>query len=128
VKSLKLLILPLFIIGLISFLALFRPATAASPNSTESSIISPAAQANGVTLEKKAGSATVELGQVVTFTVTIKNDGNRAIDFTLTDAMPEGLALALHSHTISATLGTLDKRPISLISASPLRRLRPAKP
>jgi YidC/Oxa1 family membrane protein insertase len=108
VKFIKLLILPLVIIGLISFLALNRPVTAAPPDQPGTTVISPVAQANGVTLEKQASSKTVPLGQVVTFTVTIKNESNRAIDFTLTDAMPEGLALASQSHSISATLGTFN--------------------
>ena len=107
-KSIKLLILPLVIIGLISFLALHRPVTAAPPDQPGTIVISPVAQANGVTLEKKANSKTVQLGQVVSFTVTIKNESKKAIDFTLTDAMPEGLALASQSPSISATLGTFD--------------------
>jgi YidC/Oxa1 family membrane protein insertase len=102
VKSLKLLILPVFIVGLISFLALFQPVTAAPPDRVSANLI---AQANGVTLEKEASSPTIELGQVVSYTVTVKNDGNRAIDFTLTDAMPPGLSLALQTHSISATVG-----------------------
>jgi YidC/Oxa1 family membrane protein insertase len=105
VKSLKLLILPVFIVGLISFLALFQPVTAAPPDRRAAN---PIAQANGVTLKKEASSPTVELGQVVTYTVTVKNDGNRAIDFTLTDVMPPGLSLALQTHSISVTLGTFD--------------------
>jgi len=108
VKSLKLLILPFVIIGLISILALNRPVTAAPPDQPGTTVVRPVAQANGVTLEKKASSKTVQLGQVVTFTVTVKNESKKAIDFTLTDAMPEGLALALQSHSISATLGTFD--------------------
>ena len=107
-KSLKLLILPFVIIGLISILALNRPVTAAPPDQPGTTVVRPVAQANGVTLEKKASSKTVQLGQVVTFTVTVKNESKKAIDFTLTDAMPEGLALALQSHSISATLGTFD--------------------
>ncbi|GAB4408438.1 MAG: hypothetical protein Fur0044_01690 [Anaerolineae bacterium] len=109
-KSLKLFILPLIIVGLISFLALFKPVVAASPDQEQAVALSPVAQAGGVTLEKKASSATVPLGEVVTFTVTIKNGGNRAIDFNLTDAMPEGLSLALQTHSISTTLGTFDNQ------------------
>lgn len=105
-KSLKLLILPLLIIGLISFLGLFKPVVAASPEPEQPAALSSVAQTNGVILEKKASSNTVALGQVVTFTVTIDNGSNRAIDFSLTDAMPKGLALALHGHIISATVGT----------------------
>ncbi len=108
VKSIKLFILPLVIVGLISFLALFKPIVAASPDQEQAVVLSPVAQANGVSLEKKASSDTIQLGQVVTFTVTVDNQSNRAIDFNLTDAMPEGLALALHGHIISATVGTFD--------------------
>lgn len=108
VKSIKLFILLLVIVGLISFLALFKPVVAAPPDQEQAVALSPVAQANGVTLDKKASSDTVQLGQVVTFTVTVDNQSNRAIDFNLTDAMPEGLALALHGHIISATVGTFD--------------------
>jgi YidC/Oxa1 family membrane protein insertase len=108
VKFLKLLILPLILIGLISFLALNRPVTAAPPDQLNMIMLSPVTQANGVTLEKKASSDTVQLGQVVTFTVTINNESEKAIDFTLTDVMPQGLSLALQSHSITATLGTFD--------------------
>lgn len=107
-KSLKLLILPFIILGLISFLAVFQPVTAAPPDQPH--VLSPVAQANGVTLEKQVSTQTVQLGQVVTFTVNIKNEGARAIDFTLTDAMPQGLSLALQTHSISATLGTFDNQ------------------
>ncbi len=107
-KSLKLLVLPLVIVGLVSILALFKPVAAAPSDQEQAIALSPIAQANGVTLEKKASSATVQLGQVVTFTVTVDNQSNRSIDFELTDAMPEGLALALHGHIISATLGTFN--------------------
>jgi YidC/Oxa1 family membrane protein insertase len=110
VKSLRLFILPLIVIGLILFLALFKPVTAASPNQSGPTALNPVAQANGVTLEKKASSEAVPLGQVVTFTVTIKNQSNRAIDFNLTDAMPKGLSLALQTHSISVTLGTFDNQ------------------
>ncbi|MCL4303932.1 MAG: membrane protein insertase YidC [Anaerolineae bacterium] len=106
-KSLRLLILPLIVVGLILFLALFKPATAAFPNPSPTTL-NPIAQANGVTLEKKASSETVPLGQVVTYTVTVKNGSNRDIDFTLTDVMPKGLSLALQTHSISVTLGTFD--------------------
>jgi YidC/Oxa1 family membrane protein insertase len=110
VKSLKLLVLPLAVIGLILFLALFKPVTAASPNPSGLAALSPVAQASGVTLEKKASSEKVQLGQVVTYTVTVKNGSNQDIDFTLTDAMPEGLSLALQTQSISATLGTFDNQ------------------
>lgn len=109
-KSLKLLILPLFIVGIISFLALFKPVVAASPEQEQATGLNTVAQSNGVMLEKKVSSTTVQLGQVVTFTVIINNKGNRAIDFNLTDAMPEGLSLALQTHSISTTLGTYNNQ------------------
>lgn len=109
-KSLRLLILPFIIIGFILFLALFRPATAASPDQSSTTALSPAAQANGVTLEKKASADKVQLGQVVTFTVTAKNESSRDIDFNFTDVMPKGLSLALQTHFISVTLGTFDNQ------------------
>jgi uncharacterized repeat protein (TIGR01451 family) len=110
VKLLKLLILPLIIIGVISFLAVHQPAIAAPPDQPGKGVISPVAQANGISLDKQASAKTIQLGQVVTYTVTIKNAGQRTIDFTLTDEMPQGLSLALQSHSISATLGTFDNQ------------------
>jgi len=43
------------------------------------------------------------LGQVVSFTVTIRNDGSETVNPTLTDRMPDDLAL--QTKTISATMG-----------------------
>lgn len=106
-KFLKLSILPFVIFGLVSFLVLYQPATAAPPDRPN---VSPVSQANGVSLDKQASAKAVQLGQVVTFTITIKNQGQRAIDFTLTDAMPKGLSLALQSHSISTTLGAVDNQ------------------
>lgn len=104
-KFLKLLILPLVLIGLISFLALNRPVTAAPPDNPVGAITS-IAQSNGVTLEKKASSDQVPLGQVVTYTVTIKNEGRESLNPTLTDALPGGLGL--QTGTISATSGLIE--------------------
>jgi YidC/Oxa1 family membrane protein insertase len=107
VHFLKSFIPSLIIIGLLGFLALNRPAGAAPPDTPPAQTM---AQRNGVTLAKKASAEAVELGQVVTYTVTIKNEGGKAIDFTLTDQMPEGLSLALQTHSISTTLGTFDNK------------------
>lgn len=95
------------LISILAFLALYRPATAAPPDNAKQSTNS-VVQDAGVTLEKTASANEVELGQVVTFTVTIKNESNKAIDFNLIDQMPEGLSLALQTHSISATLGVFN--------------------
>lgn len=101
VQNIKFLLAPLAIIGLIIFAVVSQPATAAPPTGT----INSTAQQAGITLEKEVSSDTVELGQVVTFTVTIKNDGSNTISPTLTDALPP--ELALQTKTITATSGTV---------------------
>lgn len=108
-QLIKSLALPLIIISVLAFLALHRPATAAPPDNAKQSANS-VVQDDGVTLEKKASTGEVPLGEVVTYTVTIKNERDAAIDFNLTDQMPEGLSLALQSHSISTTLGTFDNK------------------
>ncbi|HXV41619.1 MAG TPA: membrane protein insertase YidC [Anaerolineae bacterium] len=104
-KFLKLLILPLILISLISFLALNRPVTASPPDNPVGAVNS-IAQSDGVTLEKQASSDQVSLGQIVTYTVTIKNEGRESLNPTLTDALPSGLGL--QTGTISATSGLIE--------------------
>jgi len=88
---------------LISFISL-QPATAA-PSNIPARTIGNIAQEAGVTLKKVAGSDTVALGQVVPYTVTIKNEGVETINATLTDVLPEGLVL---QKVVSATIGTAE--------------------
>lgn len=99
----------LVLISILAFLALYRPATAAPPDNAKRSASS-VVQDAGITLEKTASAAEVPLGEIVTYTVTIKNESDKAIDFNLIDQMPEGLSLALQTHSISATLGTFDNK------------------
>lgn len=108
-QFIKSLIPSLVLISVLAFLALYRPAGAAPPDNAKQSANS-IVQDAGVTLEKTASTAEVALGDVVTYTVTIKNESDKAIDFNLTDRMPEGLSLALQSHSISTTLGTTDNK------------------
>jgi YidC/Oxa1 family membrane protein insertase len=81
-----------------------RPATAAPPHNPAISIGN-VAQTAGVTLRKEAGSNTVALGQVVSYTVTINNEGAETINATLTDVLPEDLVL---QKIVSATIGTAE--------------------
>lgn len=104
-QYLKLLTLPLILVTIVLFLVLIRPATAASPDQHELAI-SHVAQSSGVTVEKTAGAEAVSLGQVVSFTVTIKNEGAETINATLTDALPK--TLALQTKSVSATVGTVE--------------------
>ncbi|MBN1217985.1 MAG: membrane protein insertase YidC [Anaerolineae bacterium] len=60
-------------------------------------------QKSGVTLKKIVGSNSVPLGQVVSYTVIIKNEQAETINATLTDALSEGLVL---QNIVSATIGT----------------------
>ena len=113
-QFLKLLALPLGLLAVISLLVLIQPATAASLEGA-SRAISNLAQNAGVTLEKEASVGTVALGQVFSYTVTIKNEGSETINGTLTDAIPEGLVLQTkipatvgQTHLISATTGTAE--------------------
>lgn len=100
-EILKLLAIPLGIVGLIALLVLTRPVTAAPPDAPGSAI-GHVAQSSGVTLEKVSSSETVALGQVVSYTITIKNQGAETINATLTDVIPEGLVLQT---AIPATVG-----------------------
>lgn len=99
VRILVTLALPAVLFGLLALVVLSPPATAARPEKLPPQIV----QEGMVSLEKNASSETVALGQVVSFTVTIKNDGSETVNPTLTDTMPDGLAL--QSKTISATTG-----------------------
>jgi YidC/Oxa1 family membrane protein insertase len=105
VQYLKLLALPFIIIAGIVALALIQPAVAAPPDSPAGR--SPVVERAGVTLEKKASADKVALGQVVTYTVTIRNESGRTINPTLTDKLPElPGGLALQTHSLTATTGT----------------------
>lgn len=95
INVVKLLPLYLSIAGIVILLALNQPATAAPVNAPDR-IVGHVAQQAGVTLEKRASKEVVPLGQVVSFTVSIKNESTRTINPTLIDklpAVPEGLAL-----------------------------------
>lgn len=102
---LKFVALPLFIWGGIMLLGLISPAVAAPPDRGNS--LGPVAQQAGVSLEKEASSELVPLGTPVTYTVTIRNEGTRAVTPVLLDTLPDLQdALALQTDTISATTGT----------------------
>lgn len=101
-QTLKLIFIPLVLIGVLVMAVVSRPVTAASPANL-SGTISHTAQAGGVTLEKTASRDTVALGEVVSYTVTIKNNGAETVNPTLTDVLPAGLVL--QSKPISATIG-----------------------
>ncbi len=91
----KLLPLPLLVFGAILLLFIYRPATAAPPDTPRPAIGNIAEKA-GVTLEKTSNIDRVPLGQVVSYTVAIKNDSSKTIDAAVTDELPkgfEGLAL-----------------------------------
>ena len=111
-QAIKLLILPLLIVGAIAIVVLSQTAIAAPPDGPDSNIAH-LAQKSGVTLEKTANQETVPLGQVVSYTVTIKNDNSETINPTLTDTLPEGLALQVK--TISASTGLVEARENTLL-------------
>ncbi len=113
IKVLKLLPL-LAILGGIFLLAINHSAIAAPPDIPAEAMGHTVKKA-GVTLEKQASAQTVSLGQVVTYTVIIKNESGKTIQATLSDVLPllpEGLALQKTS--ITATSGTFDGENNSL--------------
>lgn len=107
-KKLKILFLPLVVVGVVLLLFINQPATAAPPDTLPAAKAG-LAQKAGVTLEKKAGTEQVALGQPLTYTIVIKNDGPRTIEAELTDSLPGGLeGLILQNSTISETLGAAE--------------------
>jgi YidC/Oxa1 family membrane protein insertase len=103
-QFLKFLPLTLLIIAISFGLTTFQPVKAAPPDNPAA--LNQIVEKSGVTLEKIASHEAVPLGQVVSYTVTIKNGSDRAIEATLTDALPVGL-LALQHQPISATVGAV---------------------
>lgn len=106
-RTLKLLLFVVSVMGLVSLLLLSRPATAAPPDVPDA--IEQIAKQAGVTLEKSANSDVVALGSVVSYTIKIKNESGKAIEASLTDelpAVPDGLALQTRS--ITANIGTAE--------------------
>jgi len=102
IRKLQFLLLPLLVLGAVLLGFVNQPATAAPPNRAAVQ----AAQSRDVTLEKRANVEQVPLGQPVTYTVTIRNEGAQAIEAELTDTLPGGMdGLVLQSGTISATSG-----------------------
>ncbi len=84
---------------------LIKPVTAANPIPPKNSEVLHIAQAADFTLEKQGSQNEVRLGQIVTYTVKIKNDSASSQNFNLTDALPEGLSL--RTTYVTATLGTV---------------------
>lgn len=82
------------------FFAFSQPTVAASPE------ITTVAQADGIELEKKASQEFVNLGEIFSYHITLKNDNSDAIPFTLTDTLPD--TLILKSKTVSATVGLVE--------------------
>jgi YidC/Oxa1 family membrane protein insertase len=98
-------LLPVVVLGAVLLLFVNQPATAAPPDTPDIAAIQ-AAQSGEVTLEKRANIEQVMLGQPVTYTVTIRNEGAQAVEAELTDTLPGGMdGLVLQSGTISTTSG-----------------------
>lgn len=103
-QYLKLAILALVIIAGIAFVTMLQPATAAPPD-TPVVIDQTAPQASEVTFKKEASKDSVPLGEVVSYTITIKNSGAETLNASLIDPMPNGLVI---QKPISATVGTAE--------------------
>lgn len=105
-----LLLLPLIVVGVGLSIGLIRPATAAPPQA-EPPRVDSVVQEAGVTLEKTANPETVSLGQVVTYTILIRNDSDQAIAAELEDELPVGLSMLTQmiegrqTTSISSTVG-----------------------
>ncbi len=97
----KLLVTPVAIAGFVLLLVMGQLAVAAPPDQLNA--VGPLAQKAGVTLEKTASQEAVPLGQIFSYTVTVKNEGAETINATLTDVLP--LGLTLQTKSISATVG-----------------------
>jgi len=92
----------LIFVGLLLFLTLQQPATAASPDPI---IMGSGSNESEVTLEKVASTNVITLGEVVRYTITIKNNSTETIEPQLTDVLPVGLILKPES--ISKTVGAI---------------------
>jgi len=86
--------------------------TIAAPPDGPGRDIAHLAQKSGITLEKTVNEETVPLGQVVSYTVTIKNDNSETVNPTLTDTLPEGLVL--QEASISASRGQVEAQQNTL--------------
>ncbi len=105
-QDFKILALPLFILGLIAVLVFGRPVTAASPTGSPNAVIGDT-QGKDILFDKSASAEVVQLGQPVTYTISIKNNSRTTIAPELVDELPDQLdRLALQEKTISATVGT----------------------
>ena len=85
------------------------PALAAPPEESPGLVSDTPAQDSQVTLDKRASAETVVLGQPVTYTITIANNGSQTVSPQLTDELPDILdGLALQVETITATVGAVE--------------------
>jgi hypothetical protein len=75
--NLKVIAPILFVLGVLLLLALNQPANAAPPTQSPGNTT----QENGIILTQQSASdtATVQLGQPVTFTISIKNENDRPV-------------------------------------------------
>lgn len=104
---LRILTLPLLIVGLITVLVLYQPAAAAPPTGSPVAVVGDSVQQNEVLFDKSASAEVVMLGQPVTYTISIKNNSSTTISPEMVDTLPNQLdRLALQEKTITATLGT----------------------
>jgi YidC/Oxa1 family membrane protein insertase len=103
----KALALPVVIVGLITVLAFNQPVEAAPPTDTPNAVIGDSVQESDILFDKSASAEMVMLGQPVTYTISIKNNGGSTISPELIDTLPNQLdGLALQEDTITTTLGT----------------------
>jgi len=89
----------LFGLGLVVFITIHDSVNASSQP------LVPANQKNDVVIEQVPSLELVNLGEVFSYSITIKNNGSSTIDPTLTDEVPEELVLL--PKTVSATMGTV---------------------
>ncbi|MDM8519555.1 membrane protein insertase YidC [Anaerolineales bacterium HSG6] len=97
----------LFGLGLVVFITVYNPVNASSQP------LVPTNQQNDVVIEKIPSLELVNLGEVFSYSITIKNNGTTAVSPSMTDEIPEELILL--PDTVSATIGTVsvDEQTIS---------------
>jgi len=109
VRFLRTSVFTLIVLGFCSFLVLRQSAIAASPEP----MIGLGDKESKITLEKIANTNVITLGQVVSYTVTIKNNGTKTIEPKLIDILPHGLILKANSVSQTIGLATAENNTVS---------------
>ncbi len=108
-KTLRILALPLIILGTVFFLAVAYPTNAAPPANSPDNAVGVIAQESDVLFDKQANTEVVLLGTPVTYTIRIENNSAATITPEMVDTLPDQVTgMALQVDTITATVGTVE--------------------